>query len=69
MMAKTLAVVALIALILTVGSDLLAIWLKLEPKDDLLQLTQLLLSWQVIAGGLVVGGANVFQQEIKNLLR
>lgn len=67
-MAKALAYVALIALILTLGSDLLAIWLQLEPKDELLKLTQLLLSWQVIAGGLVVGGGKSFQQEIKGLL-
>ena len=67
-MAKALAYVALIALILTLGSTLLAIWLRLTSRDDLFKLTQLLLSWQVIAGGLAVGGGKTFQQEIKGLL-
>ena len=67
-MAKALAYVALVALILTLGSTLLTIWAQLKPKDKLLKLTQLLLSWQVIAGGLVVGGGKTFQQEIKGLL-
>jgi len=67
-MAKALAYVALVALILTLGSTLLTIWLQLNPRGDLLNLTKLLLSWQVIAGGLAVGGGKPFQQEIKGLL-
>ena len=67
-MAKALAYVAIIALIVTLGSALLTIWLRLTSKDDLLKLTQLLLSWQVIAGGLAVGGGKTFKQEIKGLL-
>ncbi len=67
-MAKALAIVALVALILTLGSTLVAIWGQLTPKDELLKLTQLLLSWQVIAGGLAVGGAKTFQTEIRALL-
>jgi hypothetical protein len=67
-MTKALAYVALVALILTLGSTLLTIWAELKPKDDLLQLTQKLLSWQVIAGGLAVGGGKTFSQEIKGLL-
>jgi len=67
-MAKALAYVALVALILTLGSTLLTIWLQLNPRGDLLNLTKLLLSWQVIAGGLAVGGGKTFQQEIKGLL-
>ena len=68
-MAKALACVALIALILTLGSTLLTIWAQLNPKDELLKLTQLLLSWQVIAGGLAVGGGKTFKEEIKGLLK
>ena len=68
-MAKALAYVALVALILTLGSTLYAIWAGLNPKGDLLQLTQHLLSWQVIAGGLAVGGAKTFKQEIKDLVK
>ena len=67
-MAKALAYVALVALILTLGSTLLTICAQLPSKDDLLKLTQLLLSWQVIAGGLTVGGVKTFNQEIKALL-
>jgi len=67
-MARGLAIVALVALILTLGSTLVAIWLQLPPKDKLFDLTKLLLSWQVIAGGLAVGGGKAFQQEIKGLL-
>ena len=68
-MAKALAYVALVALILTLGSTLLTIWLQLNPRGDLLNLTKLLLSWQVIAGGLAVGGGNTFKEEIKGLLK
>ena len=67
-MAKALAWVALVALILTLGFTLLAIWLQVEPKDELFNVTKALLSWQVIAGGLAVGGGKTFQQEIKGLL-
>ncbi len=68
-MAKALAYVALVALILTLGSTLLAIWLKQEVRKDLLDLTSHLLSWQVIAGGLVVGGGHAFKDDIKTLLK
>jgi hypothetical protein len=68
LMAKALAYVALVVLVLTLGSTLLTIWFKWEPKKDLLDLTRLLLSWQVIAGGLAVGGAKTFGQEINGLL-
>ena len=70
-MAKALAYVALVALILTLGSTLLAIWLNQEGpvRKDLLDLTSHLLSWQVIAGGLVVGGGHAFKDDIKTLLK
>jgi len=68
-MAKALAYVAILALIFTLGSTLLAIWLQAPPKDKLFDLTKLLLSWQVIGGGLVAGGGKTFQQEIKGLLK
>jgi hypothetical protein len=69
LMAKALAYVALVVLILTLGSTLITIWAELNPKADLLTLTQHLLSWPVIAGGLAVGGAKTFNQEIKDLLK
>jgi len=67
-MAKALAYVAVIALILILGSTLLAIWLQVKPRDELFNLTKLLLSWQVIAGGSAVGAVKTFQKEIRGLL-
>lgn len=67
-MVTTLAVVAIAALILSLLATLTAIWLQLPAKGDLLRLTELLLSWKVIAGGLAVGGGSTFKQEIKKLL-
>ena len=67
-MAKALAYTALVVLILTLGSTLVAIWYQLQPKEDLLRLTGLLLSWQVIAGGLAIGGVHTFREEIGKLL-
>jgi len=68
LMTKALGYVAIFALILTLGSTLLTIWLQLEPKKELFDLTKALLSWQVIAGGLAVGGGKTFQKEIKELV-
>ena len=67
--ATVLSWFALVSLILTLGSAFIAIWLQLPPKDDLLRLTSSLLSWQVIAGGLAVGGASTFAAEIKDSLK
>lgn len=67
-MTKALAWVAIIALIGSLGSTFVAIWLELDPKGDLLRLTELLLSWQVIAGGLAIGAGSTFKGEIKNWL-
>ncbi len=68
-MAKALAYVALVALILTLGATLVTICAQSEPRNDLLKLTQLLLSWQVVAGGLVIGGGTTFKEEIKGILK
>ena len=68
-MAKALGLVALVAVTLTLGSAFVAIWGQLPPKDDLLKLTQLLLSWKVITGGLVLAGVKTFENEIKDVLK
>jgi hypothetical protein len=68
-MAKALGYVAVIALALTLGSTLVAIWGQWAPKSDLLRLTELLLSWHVIAGGLAVGAASTFREEIKSRIK
>jgi hypothetical protein len=67
-MAKALAIIALLSLIISLSSTIIAIWLELAQKDDLMQLTERLLSWQVIAGGLAFGAGHTFRNEIKNLL-
>ena len=67
-MAKALAWVAIVALTLSLGTTLIAIALQVPAKGDLLRLTELLLSWKVIAGVLAVGGGSTFKQEIKQLL-
>jgi len=67
-MTKALAWVALVTLIVTLTSTVVTIWLKLPQKEDLLRLTQLLLSWQVIAGGLAIGAGSTFSKEISQLL-
>lgn len=69
MMTKILTVVATSALVVSLWSTVIAICLKLEPKDDLLTLTGLLLSWPVISGALAIGGASTFSGEIKALLK
>ena len=67
-MTKWLAYIALTSLIISLSSTFIAIWLQLVPKDDLMQLTELLLSWQIIAGGLAIGGVHTFKTEIKKIL-
>ncbi|MFI5167048.1 MAG: hypothetical protein ACHQQS_10535 [Thermoanaerobaculales bacterium] len=67
-MARTLAVVALVALIATLLCTLWEVMNEPTPADDLLKLTQLLLSWPVITGGLAVGGGVTFRVEIRGML-
>ena len=67
-MVTALAWVAIVALIVSLVSTLIAIWLQVPAKGDLLRLTELLLSWQVIAGGLAIGGGSAFSEQIIQLL-
>ena len=67
-MAKTLGVIAIIALSVTLVLTIVTIWLETNSATQYLELTQALLSWQVIAGGLAVGGGNTFKNEIKAFL-
>ncbi len=68
-MAKILGVVAIVALSVTLVLIILTIWMEINSATQYLELTQALLSWQVIAGGLAVGAGNTFQNEIAALLR
>jgi len=56
-------------MVLTLVLTLLAICFQLVPKADLLTLSKLLFSWQVVGGGLTVGAASTFKDEIKGVLR
>jgi len=67
-MAKILGGVALLALIVTLAFTLLEIMKEPAPTADLLKLTQLLLSWPVIAGGVGMGAAATFKGEIRGML-
>ena len=67
-MTKMLAVVAMITLIVSLGSTVIAIWWQLPPKEDLIRFTQILIQWQVIASGLIIGGASKFEKEVRELL-
>jgi hypothetical protein len=64
-MSKTLAGIALAAITVLLVLDFVTILAELPAKQDLLTLTGVLLSWQVVAGGLAVGGAATFRNEIK----
>lgn len=51
-----LAIIALGALAITLGSTLVAIWLQAAMVDNLMKLTELILSWKLVAAGFVFGG-------------
>ncbi len=67
-MAQILGIVAIVALIVTLVSTIVAIWMESAAAAQFLELTNSLLSWQVIAGGLAMGGASTFYTEIKAVL-
>lgn len=68
-MSNILSWIAMGAVALSLGSSFLAAWLGLDAAEDLLRLTQLILSWQVVAGGLVFGAMKTFEKEIKLRLK
>ena len=67
-MAKTLGVIAIGSLIISLVLTMVTIGLQTDSANQYLELTKAILSWQVIAGGLVVGGAKTFDSEIRNFL-
>jgi hypothetical protein len=62
---KWAAWVALSLVVLILGSAIVAAWIRSPATSDLLQLTQLILSWPVAAGGLVFGGATAIVSALK----
>jgi hypothetical protein len=63
-MAKVLAWCALVALGVTLPTTWAAVWFEWDSASQFLELTQALLSWKVIAGGLLLGA----RTELKALL-
>ena len=68
-MAKTLGYVAILSLIVSLVLTIVTIWMKTDSAIQYLELTKVLLSWQVIAGGLAIGGASTFKSDISEFLR
>jgi hypothetical protein len=65
-----LAWVAVVSLSLSLGSTIFGFWTKSpDTSKEFFELTKLLLSWQVIAGGLTGLGARKFETEIRHVLR
>jgi hypothetical protein len=64
-MAQILGVIAIIALSVTLTLTIYTIWTERPSADQFLDLTSLLLSWQIIAGAV----AMAFHQEIKARLK
>ena len=64
-MAQIVGVIAIIALSVTLASTIHTIWTERPSADQFLDLTSLLLSWQIIAGAVTM----VFHQEIKARLK
>src|SRR5262245_35069568 len=64
-MAQFLGVLALVFLTVTLASTIITIWTERASAAQFLELTNSLLSWEVIAGGLAIGAVSTFYTEIK----
>jgi len=65
---RALAIIALLALALTLGSTLVAIWFNFHDRAvQLIELTELILSWKVVGAGFVFGGGQALLQGLRNL--
>jgi hypothetical protein len=67
-MAAMLGVVAVLTLVTTLISVIVAIWLEEAPAAQFLELTRILLSWDKLAAALVVGGSATFYSQIRKIL-
>ena len=67
-MVQILGVIAVVALVTTLASTIIAIWMEEARADHFLQLTDSLLSWEVIAAGLAIGVGRAFYAEIKAIM-
>lgn len=58
-----------VSLMLSLVLAFVEILWQFPHKDDLLQLTGLLLSWPVITAGVTIGAGTVYRDEIKGVLQ
>ena len=67
-MVQFLGVLALVSLTVTLASTIITIWTERASAAQFLELTNALLSWEVIAGGLAIGAVSTFYAEIRAVL-
>ncbi len=67
-MATIFIITALVMVIVTVGVTLEAIMSNRKSADRLLKLSEIILSWQMIAGGLTIGAGSTFYEPIVTVL-
>jgi len=65
---SVIGVIAIVSLIVSLVLTIVTIWFQTDSANQYLELTKAILSWQVIAGGLVFGGAITFRTQIGNFL-
>ncbi len=68
-MARNLGVFAYLVLVVAIVSTFFAIAMGKASAGQFLELTEALLSWPVIAGGLAVGAGQTFKGEIRAFLQ
>jgi hypothetical protein len=56
------------AVFLSLILTFLAIFLEWGNREDFLELTEILLSWEVITGGIVIGAGTTYKKELRDLL-
>ncbi len=66
---KALATVGLVTVSLTLSFTLLAVLFSNGRLGNLFKLLELVLSWEVVAGGLVFGGGQALIREIRRIDR
>jgi hypothetical protein len=68
-MAKILTPFGCVVVMLIIVLDFLAILFDLGAKEDLLELTGMILSWPAVAGATAAGVSWAYKDEIKILLK
>jgi hypothetical protein len=63
-----LAWIAVVAVAVTLGWTIASIGFRWDSAAQFLELTELLLSWKVITGALVVGAGVAFRNEIQGFI-